>query len=543
MENREDARGARGRDPPATGHNPIRVLLIEDSEPDAVLITRELRRGGYEPVLERVETGAAFRAALDAEPWDIVISDYRLPNFNGLAALAELQETGKDIPFILVSGSAGDAMAVAAMRAGAHDYVQKSDLARLPGAVEREIREAAGRTEQAKMREQLVISERMASAGTLAAGVAHEINNPLAAALTNVEFVEGALAAFGEDARAADMSWLIKQVADLHEPIKEAHEALQRVRDIVRDVKLFSRPNDVTSGPVDVRLVLDSSVRMAWNEIRHRARLVKDYGDVPMVQANESRLGQVTLNLIVNAAQAMPEGHARENELRLVTRTGADDCAVIEVSDTGDGIATDHVDRIFDPFFTTKPVGVGTGLGLAICHRIVTAIGGQIEVETERERGTLFRVSLPAALTEAVPHAPSSVPPMLCARGNLLLIDDEVHLGRAIQRALSRHHDLVHLTSGAEALSRIADGARFDVILSDLMMPDMTGMDIHEALSRTAPDQADRMVFLTGGAFTLRARAFLDRVPNPRMDKPFEIPKLLAAIAKAMRHSAGRPGP
>jgi CheY-like chemotaxis protein len=132
---------------------------------------------------------------------------------------------------------------------------------------------------------------------------------------------------------------------------------------------------------------------------------------------------------------------------------------------------------------------------------------------------------------------------MLCARGSLLLIDDEVHLGRAIQRALSRHHDLVHLTSGAEALLRIADGARFDVILSDLMMPDMTGMDIHEALSRTAPDQADRMVFLTGGAFTLRARAFLDRVPNPRMDKPFEIPKLLAAIAKAMRHSAGRPGP
>src|SRR5260370_9260142 len=147
----------------------LRVLLVEDSEADEALILRELKHGGYDPTLERVKDGKAFKAALEAQPWDIVISDHSLPGFSGLAALAELRATGKDIPFILVSGTIGERLAVEVMRAGAQDYVLKGDLTRLPAAIKREVREAAGRAEQTQMRERFMMSDRMASAGMLAA--------------------------------------------------------------------------------------------------------------------------------------------------------------------------------------------------------------------------------------------------------------------------------------------------------------------------------------------------------------------------------------
>jgi CheY-like chemotaxis protein len=300
----------------------------------------------------------------------------------------------------------------------------------------------------------------------------------------------------------------------------------------VRDVKLFSRPHKEERGAVDVRVVIESSIRMACNEIRHRAQLVKEYGEVPMVDSNEARLGQVVLNLLVNAAQAMPEGRASRNEIRVVTKTQSGR-VVIEVRDTGTGIPRETLPRIFDPFFTTKPVGVGTGLGLSLCRRMVTDLGGEIVVESEVGKGTVFRVTLPAATSEPRPSARAAVLEQPARRARVLVVDDEVAMGRALKRGLERHHEVVVLTSGKEALARIASGERFDAIFSDLMMPEMTGMDLYEELFRIASDQAKRMIFLTGGAFTERAREFLDRVPNPRIDKPFEIANLLAIVAGA----------
>ncbi len=528
---------------------PLRLLLVEDSDDDAALVVRQLRQGGYEPAVTRVKTGDEFRSQLNEHPpWDVIVSDHAIPGYGGLAALADLRATGKNIPFILVSGTIGESVAVNAMRAGAVDYVLKHDLTRLPAAIERELRETAARLEQAKMREQLEISERMASVGTLAAGVAHEINNPLAVAVANVDIVADALSRIVASARRpdpADRSGArppLERIAELEDPLKDAREALQRIRDIVRDVKLFSRPHEEATHPVDVRRIIDSSSRMAWNEIRHRARLVKDYGPVPTVSANDSRLGQVLLNLIVNAAQAIPEGHAENNEIRITTRTGEGGRAVIEVRDTGGGIDRDKLARIFDPFFTTKAVGIGTGLGLAICHRIVTELHGRIEVESEPGKGALFRVTLPASDEAAVVARVASVPPA-SYRALVLVVDDELAIGMALQRILADHHDVVPLTSGREALARIEAGERFDVILSDLLMPEMTGIELYERLEKAAPDQADRMVFVTGGAFTPSAREFLDRVPNPRIDKPFEPTNLLAIIAGiTRRRDPSRPG-
>jgi signal transduction histidine kinase len=519
---------------------PLAVLLVEDSEDDAELTRRELTEGGYELTTERVDTPEDMSVALERRSWDVIVSDYSMPRFSAPGALALLQRRGLDVPFIIVSGTVGDEVAVAAMKAGAHDFIVKGKLARFLPALARELREVKVRIEQKRMREQLLISERMASAGTLAAGVAHEINNPLAVVAANLEFLESTLAKLGAEARAALdgttgggshwVPWLETRLTQAQEPLTDAREAVVRIRDIVRDVKLFSGSRDEVRGPVDVRAVIDSSSRMAWNEIRHRAQLLKDYADVPPVEANEGRLGQVMLNLLVNAAQAIPEGNARQNKILVTTRLASEDRVSIEVRDTGSGISPGVVERIFDPFFTTKPIGVGTGLGLSICHRIVTDLGGELSVESELGHGTVFRVVLPVS-TKAAVAAASPVDSGTARRARILLIDDEVAVCRAIQRVLSRHHDVTATNSGREAISRLVAGERYDVIVSDLMMPEVTGMEIHGELLRQVPEQAERMVFLTGGAFTPTARDFLDAVPNPRIDKPFEMKSLLAIVA------------
>ncbi|MDB4979662.1 MAG: multi-sensor hybrid histidine kinase [Myxococcales bacterium] len=390
-------------------------------------------------------------------------------------------------------------------------------------------------TERRKLQAQLMVSDRMASVGTLAAGVAHEINNPLAAVIANVDYViEGVARAVGDHALPGSAergeAWLR---AEIEEPLADAREAAERVRLIVRDLKIFSRsPVEEPRGPVDVKTVMESSLRMAWNEIRHRAHLVKCYGVVPDVAVNEARLGQVFLNLIVNAAQALHEGHAEQNEIRVSTHLG-EERVVIEVSDTGDGIPPEIIGRIFDAFFTTKAVGVGTGLGLAICHRIVTDMGGELTVESEVGRGSTFRVALPIAREKKVDVvAPVEEVSNERRRGRILVVDDEELVLRVVERGLSQDHEVVAVTNAKEALALCAGGERFDMILCDLIMPDMTGMDLHRELSRLAPDLTERMVFLTGGAFTTKARQFLSDIAREHVEKPFDLAGLRALVRR-----------
>jgi PAS domain S-box-containing protein len=385
-------------------------------------------------------------------------------------------------------------------------------------------------TEARRLQAQLMVSDRMASVGTLAAGMAHEINNPLAAVIANLELIAESLGAMGPQPSAA---WLL---GEINAPLEDAREGAQRVRLIVRDLKVFSRsPADEPNEAVDVKAVMESSLRMAWNEIRQRAQLVKHYGVVPGVEANEARLGQVFLNLLVNAAQALPEGRADHHEIAVTTRLEGDS-VVIEVSDTGTGIPPAIIGRIFDAFFTTKPVGVGTGLGLAICHRIVTDMGGTLTVQSEVGKGTTFRVSLPVASDqESVPTAPLQPAPVAGRRGRILVVDDDPIVLHIVTRVLSKEHEVVGLSTAAEALARCASGETFDLILCDLMMPDMTGMDLHRELSRVAAEQANKMIFLTGGAFTERARRFLTETPKEQIEKPFDAANLRAIVRRYLR--------
>jgi PAS domain S-box-containing protein len=377
-------------------------------------------------------------------------------------------------------------------------------------------------TQKREAEARLMVADRMASIGTLAAGVAHEINNPLASVVANLDLAT-------QDAKA--LAGRVPVPSELLDEIADARAAADRVRLIVRDLKVFCRGEDEKRGPVDIHQVIESSLRMAWNEIRHRARLVKDYGHIPAVEGNEARLGQVFLNLLVNAAHAIPEGNVKENTIRIRTFVAPDGRVVVAIADTGAGIPAEVQARLFTPFFTTKPVGLGTGLGLAICHRIVTSMAGEIALKTEVGKGTEFSVLLPAACSQRPqPQTLSAPVPPPSKRGRVLVVDDDVSMSRTAVRILREEHDIVVVDNGRQALDLLRIGNEFDVVLCDLMMPQVSGMDFYAELSQRDAEQAARVVFVTGGAFTPRARDFLDSVTNHRLEKPFDVRGLRALV-------------
>jgi signal transduction histidine kinase len=519
----------------------LRALIVEDSEDDAALLLRALRSGGYEPAVCRVETPLAFSAALDGQPWDLVLSDWSLPHFSALDALAMVVARGLDVPFVIVSGTVGEEVAVEGLRAGAHDFITKGNLIRLIPAVRRELRELAVRRESRKLQEQLMVSDRMVSIGVMAAGVAHEISNPLTSLLMNVDHAIASVEAMVSGRVAPRPS------RSLLEGLLDARDSAERIRDIVKEVKLFTRGGDDTLVVLDVARVVDSALRMARHEVQSRATLVRDYARVPPVRANEAKLGQVFLNLIINAVQAIPEGQSGANEIRVRTREDGAGDVVVEIQDTGAGMTEEVLQRLFTPFFTTKPVGVGTGLGLSICRRIVASIGGDISATSAvagPDKGSTFRVTLPALhdVSMAGPEHPVALAKAgpRAATSRVLVVGDDVPLCAAIERALRRDHDVVAASSAADAASRIEHGDRFDAIVCDSMAQEGE-MDLYQVLCRVAPGQAQQMVFLTDCAPSPRTVALLERVRNPRIQKPCGMTRLWKVVAELT--SAPRPDP
>ena len=364
----------------------------------------------------------------------------------------------------------------------------------------------------------LMFTDRMASIGTLAAGIAHEINNPLAYVMTNIEVLREEL---GETA-----------APELREAIGDAAEGALRIQNIVRGVKTFSRSDDDSSTPTDIHRALESALRLATSEMRHRCVVVKQLGEVPYVLGNEARLGQVFINLLVNAAQAMPERDTSANRIRITTRTGSDGAAVIEISDNGHGMTPQVARRIFEPFFTTKDVGQGTGLGLAVCHGIVERFGGRISVESAVGVGTTFRLTFPAAPAHLAPIRKRSADhagedQRACLR--VLLIDDDATLLKSIARSFARH-DVTACNSAEDALALLRANERFDAIVCDLMMPGLTGMELRHEVALLRPELLDRMLFMTGGAFTPEAQAFIDDPQIKWIEKPFPAKDIQARV-------------
>ncbi|QSQ12577.1 MASE1 domain-containing protein [Myxococcus landrumensis] len=379
-----------------------------------------------------------------------------------------------------------------------------------------------------ELQARLVAAERVAAVGTLAAGVGHEINNPLAYLVLNLESAARALTEGG-----------LLGARDAQAGVRGALEGAERIRLIVRDLQVFSRQGDQERTLVDLNALVPPAVRIISHALRHRARLVEEFGPVPRVLGSEARLGQVLLNLLVNAMQAVPEGNASLHEVRVRTSTDASGQARVDVMDTGVGISAQVMSRIFEPFFTTKPTGEGTGLGLAICQQIVRNHGGELKVSSEVGKGSVFTMLLPAApmqaegvsrpVTRAKPPMPATA-----RRGRVLVVDDEPRLAQSMRLLLEPYHDVVTTLRGGEALALVTAGHRFDVILCDLQMPEMDGAALYRRLGVMAPELTRRMVFISGGAYTAETRTFIETVPNLVLEKPVRPEVLMASVDAAL---------
>jgi PAS domain S-box-containing protein len=390
------------------------------------------------------------------------------------------------------------------------------------------------RAEQAlqAMQYELEARDRLAAMATLAAGVAHEINNPLTAVLGNVEVALDLL----EDGT-------IDTVA-LAGMLRDVRSAANRVSAIVSSMKLLGRSDAVKRERVSVADSLEQSIAFAANTLRYRARLVRELAPDLYVVANAAQLSQVFVNLLANAAHALPEGTPGQNEIRVkASRQGAQ--VLVEIADNGRGMQPELQSRIFEPFVTTKDAGEGKGLGLALSRTIVEGLGGKISVSSQAGQGSVFRVLLPAAEQVAAPPEPSaasaqnrplSVP--VAARPRLLIVDDEQVIASLLKHGLaSEAYEVTTVNSGRAALTAL-EQERFDLILCDLMMPEMTGEDVYREATHRWPQLAPAFVFLTGGAFTPRGREFLASVDVPILEKPFrmhEVRELVSARLRAMR--------
>ena len=393
------------------------------------------------------------------------------------------------------------------------------------------LRDVTGRRQAEELRVQLERSERLAAIGQLAAGVAHEINNPLTYVCMSVEALLRRLPSSPEEAY-------------LRERLHDAQEGLERVVRIVRDLRHFARVEpDPRPQPVSLAHAIEGALKLADPHLRHRARVEVELGELPAVRGTEGRLSQVFLNLLVNAAHAIEEGHVSDNRVLVRART-AGDVVIAEVCDTGRGVAPQHLGRLFEPFFTTKPDGESTGLGLSICRSIVNAYGGDISAESEVGVGTCIRVRLPvwSGTAPTSVRAPSSSGEHEGPRGRVLLVDDEPAILRALVDVLSEHHDVVTASSGNEARAILSRDGAFDAVLCDLLMGHGTGIELVVWLEASAPELAHRVVLMSGGATTPEAERFLHERAHRALAKPLAVADVLRKIREVQGPAADSAG-
>jgi signal transduction histidine kinase/CheY-like chemotaxis protein len=372
-------------------------------------------------------------------------------------------------------------------------------------------------------REGLLRAERLSALGRLSASVGHEINNPLSYVIGNLEYALAELERPDTSRRVLDA-------------LGDARGGAERIGRIVKELRVFGRgapePQRELTDPSDA---LESALRLAGNEIRCRARLTRDLEPLPLVLADATRLTQVFVNLLLNAAHAIPEERSGTDAAVITVRSRAlaDGRTAIEVSDTGTGISEQDQRLLFEPFFTTKAQDQGTGLGLFVSLGIITSFDGSIEIQSALGQGTTVRVLLPPAPSGvSVERAPARRPLVVASNWRILVIDDDVLVARTIVRLLKGHH-VETATSGQAALRRLLDeDSPFDLVLCDLMMPDMTGMELFEQIELSKPALAERFVFISGGGVNERSRQFIESHRERVLPKPIDT----RAITRVLAH-------
>ncbi|HEV8700779.1 MAG TPA: response regulator [Candidatus Polarisedimenticolia bacterium] len=513
---------------------PLRLLIIEDSEDDAEFVLRELRQDGFDPAWERVDTAEGMQSALARQDWDIIISDHSMPVFSAPAALALLHRTGRDIPFIIVSGSIGEEQAVQAMKLGAKDYILKGRLTKLPAAVTREVREAELRREHSQSKEllsqtqgrldvamgQLMQAEKMTALGELVAGVAHEINNPLSTIMGYTQLL------------------LARGVpAEIQRRLDIVHSEANRLAKIVRNLLTFARKHPPEKKHLGLNGIIEKTLELKAYHFRASQIIVeKDLAaDLPGTMLDFHQIQQVVLNLLNNAEQAIVEVK-RGGTIRLTTRQAGDriEC---RIADDGPGVPREIAERIFEPFFTTKKEGKGTGLGLSLCYGIIQEHGGSIRVECGPGQGATFVIDLPLLGNPetALPDTADTVPATVSSL-RILVIDDESSIQDLLVELLrTQGHQVDTASDVPEALQKIASNGH-DLIISDMKMPHGTGRDIYRAVLQKNARMARRIVFTTGDGASAEIKKFLTEAGNEILFKPFKLEDLAKAIALATRN-------
>lgn len=416
-------------------------------------------------------------------------------------------------------------------------------------------------TDQRRASELIARTERLTSLGTLAAGVVHEVQNPLAYVIANLDVALRTVDkadpnAEGTEAPASSSS----KKTELRAALTAAREGASRVALIARDLKTFAKSDESVRGPVDLAEAIATSLKLTQNSLKGNAKVSTDIHGVGTVWASEPRLVQLFVNLLLNAIDGIERGGGQDNAIRIVAKVLPDGRRRVDIEDTGKGVAPEDASRVFEPFWTQKPNGMG--LGLAICHGIVESLGGEIFLDADRpvgSRGARFSVILPARSGTSASIAPAPPPPVAEKpverapvaqpvtngngdepRGKLLVVDDELRLAEILRMTLSASYDVDVATRGRRALELLlhpptATERDFDVVLCDIMLPDFTGAQLFQEVSRSRPDLAERFVFLTGGVFTESIRQFLHDVSNPRIEKPFDLDQLEHLVAQRVK--------
>jgi signal transduction histidine kinase len=471
---------------------PLRVLIVEDSEDDATLLLRELSRGGFAPIFERVDTPQAMTAAL-LRPWDVVLSDWGMPHFSAHQALTLLQQSERDLPFIIVSGTIGEEAAIAALQAGAHDFMAKGRLGRLVPAIERGMRDAAVRAERRVIEQQLRRTQKMEAMGQLTGGIAHDFNNLLGVIVANADLLLEGVEGNAEHAELAN----------------EILRSAMHGAELTRRLLAFARQQPLSSQIVDLNARLPPIIMMLQRTLGEQISLRSSFADgLWQTLVDPSQVENALLNLAINARDAMPNGgtlsietanvHLDAHYAALHSEVVSGDYVALSMTDTGTGMPPEIIERVTEPFFTTKEAGKGTGLGLSMVYGFAKQSGGHLSIYSDVDVGTTIRLYLPRA-QEAGDAVDETYDKALPARGEaILLVDDNAALRRVTMRRLvTLGYRVRQAEDGSAALAIIDSGERFDLLFTDIGLPGgMNGLELAEEARRRIAGL--RVLFMTG---------------------------------------------
>jgi len=512
---------------------PLRVLLVEDSEDDTALIVRELKRAGYDTDFKRVDSHDALKSVLALQDWDLVISDFSMPQFSGTDALKLVRTMGSDAPFIFVSGTMGEDTAVAALKEGAQDYLVKTNLKRLVPAVQRELREAEERRERKRLEQHVQQLQKFEAIGRLAGGIAHDFNNTIGAV----------------------MGWA-EMGCDETKPGTRLHERFERIRDqavwagkLTSQLLTFARRQVLQPREVNLNTLIDEGMKLLQRIIgEHLEVRVLTDPSLKLTLVDPTQVEQALMNLCLNARDAMPEGGTLTIETQNV-EIGEEYCrhhpsgkpgryVMLSVSDTGVGMDKATLDRVFEPFFTTKEMGRGTGLGLATVYGAVKQHEGFIYAYSEPGSGTVFRLYFPVLIGAAAPRVIQVEEPPQKGTGTILLADDYEGIRESTREMLlALGYEVITARDGAEAIQLFKLNAdRIDMVLLDVVLPSYSGPEVYSQIS--AIRTGTKVIFASG--YTAENALLKSAIQKGTivLQKPFSMSRLSRAIRDVLGRGA-----